>query len=97
MSDLRAAAQQALGALEDVDGPITTLLGSILGSPDPDAPGAKVRTAIAALRAALARPEPDLSRCPQCGGPADNGHDRELPPNPHWCTRCLANARDDWK
>lgn len=30
----------------------------------------------------------DLSKCPQCGGPADNGHDRELPPNPYHCTRC---------
>ena len=39
----------------------------------------------------------DLSRCPQCGGIADNGHDRQLPPNPYWCTRCVANARDDWK
>lgn len=29
-----------------------------------------------------------LSICPQCGGPADNGHDRELPPNPYHCTRC---------
>ena len=30
----------------------------------------------------------DLSRCPRCGGPADNGHDREDPPNPYLCTRC---------
>jgi hypothetical protein len=26
--------------------------------------------------------------CPQCGGHADNGHDRELPPNPYVCTKC---------
>lgn len=30
----------------------------------------------------------ELSRCPKCGGPADNGHDRELPPNPYHCTKC---------
>jgi len=30
----------------------------------------------------------DLSRCPKCGGPADNGHDRCLPPNPYFCTKC---------
>ena len=29
-----------------------------------------------------------LSNCPKCGGPADNGHDREDPPNPYICTRC---------
>ena len=44
------------------------------------------------LRAALAEPvqEPDLSRCPKCNGPADNGHDREVPPNPYYCTKCMA-------
>ena len=41
---------------------------------------------------ALAEPvqEPDLSRCPKCGGPADNGHDRCVPPNPYHCTKCMA-------
>ena len=34
--------------------------------------------------------EPDLSRCPKCGGPADNGHDREVPPSPYFCTKCMA-------
>lgn len=55
MSKLREAAQQALEALEAVDGTITALLGNLLGSPDTDAPGAKVRAAITALRAALAQ------------------------------------------
>jgi len=32
--------------------------------------------------------ESDLSKCPGCGGPADNGHDRELPPNPYLCSKC---------
>lgn len=31
----------------------------------------------------------DLARCPNCGGPADNGHDREVPPNPYWCSKCM--------
>ncbi len=30
----------------------------------------------------------DIDKCPQCGGHADNGHDRELPPNPYVCTKC---------
>lgn len=39
--------------------------------------------------------EPDLFRCPKCGGPADNCHDREVPPNPYWCSKCM--TQDDWK
>lgn len=30
----------------------------------------------------------DLDKCPKCGGPADNGHDRCYPPNPYYCTKC---------
>ena len=30
----------------------------------------------------------NLSKCPKCGAPADNGHDREVPPNPYWCSKC---------
>ncbi len=30
----------------------------------------------------------DLNKCPKCGGVADNGHDRCLPPNPYFCTKC---------
>jgi len=30
----------------------------------------------------------DYRTCPGCGGPADNGHDRCLPPNPYYCTKC---------
>lgn len=44
--------------------------------------------AIAALRERLAEITNDLNRCPNCGGPADNGHDREVPPNPYWCSKC---------
>lgn len=33
--------------------------------------------------------EPDLERCPNCGGVADNGLDRCYPPNAYWCSRCL--------
>jgi hypothetical protein len=60
MQDLRTAALMALEALESVDGTISNLLGSLLGAPDTDAPGAKVRASITALRAALAaEPEPE--------------------------------------
>lgn len=29
-----------------------------------------------------------LDHCPRCGGPADNGNDRMVPPNPYNCTKC---------
>ena len=29
----------------------------------------------------IIEPDIDLSKCPKCGGPADNGHDRCLPPS----------------
>ena len=31
-----------------------------------------------------------LNVCPRCGGVADNGHDRCLPPSPYFCTKCTA-------
>lgn len=34
--------------------------------------------------------EPDISLCPQCNGPADNGFDRSFPPSPYLCTKCMA-------
>ncbi len=37
----------------------------------------------------------DLSKCPKCGGPADNGHDRCLPPSPYYCTKCTAAEQPD--
>ena len=33
-------------------------------------------------------PRDNLSKCPRCGGPADNGHDRGYPPTAYICTRC---------
>ena len=38
--------------------------------------------------------EPDASKCPKCGGPADNGHDRCCPPNPYACSKCFPEASD---
>ena len=32
--------------------------------------------------------ELERNTCPKCGDPTDNGHDRELPPNPYVCTKC---------
>lgn len=34
------------------------------------------------------KPIPSLDTCPKCGGVADNGFDREYPPNPYLCTKC---------
>ena len=31
----------------------------------------------------------NLDKCPVCGGPADNGHDRCVPPTPYYCTKCM--------
>jgi len=33
----------------------------------------------------------DISICPDCGGPADNGFSREIPPSPYSCTKCDSN------
>jgi hypothetical protein len=30
----------------------------------------------------------DLNKCPSCGGIADQGHDRCVPPSPYYCTKC---------
>lgn len=32
----------------------------------------------------------NLSKCPHCGGPADNGHDRCSPPSAYMCSKCCA-------
>jgi len=32
--------------------------------------------------------DPDINVCPECGGEADNGFDRCLPPSPYVCTKC---------
>lgn len=78
MNDLRTAAQQALEALEAMN-------------PYPASKEDQRASALAALLAALAqKEEPDLSRCPQCNGPADNGFDRSFPPSPYLCTKCMA-------
>jgi hypothetical protein len=41
--------------------------------------------------------EQDLSTCPNCGGPADNGFNRYVPPSPYWCTKCEAIATRNMK
>lgn len=41
--------------------------------------------------------EPDLTTCPNCGGPADNGFNRYVPPEPYWCTKCEARATRNMK
>jgi len=49
------------------------------------------------IRAARAQEqaEQDLDTCPGCGGVADNGHDREFPPNPYYCTKCSEQAEQE--
>ncbi len=38
--------------------------------------------------------KPDVSICPSCGGPADNGHDRCCPPNPYTCKTCTLQDQE---
>jgi 16S rRNA G966 N2-methylase RsmD len=33
-----------------------------------------------------------VNHCPKCGGPADNGFDRQDPPQPYHCRKCEASA-----
>ena len=35
-----------------------------------------------------------LDKCPKCGGEADNGHDRCMPPNAYHCTKCETTFRE---
>jgi len=34
----------------------------------------------------------DLDKCPCCGGLADNGYDRCVPPSPYFCIKCTNTA-----
>ena len=40
----------------------------------------------------LSEPSDVLYECPECGGPADNGHDRCWPPSPYFCKKCTAEV-----
>lgn len=100
MTTLREAAQQALEALEGYRRELgdqqpcdaEQALEAALAEPaqEPDSP--ERRCGGPGCDGTCCQPveEPDLSRCPKCGGPADNGHDREVPPNPYYCTKCMA-------
>ena len=33
--------------------------------------------------------EYDLDTCPKCGGVADNGFSRDIPPAPYYCRACM--------
>lgn len=37
----------------------------------------------------------DLTKCPECGGAADNGHNRCYPPNAYYCSKCEAKESAD--
>jgi len=39
-------------------------------------------------KAYIGEPANDLTKCPKCGGPADNGIDRCDPPSAYECTKC---------
>lgn len=39
----------------------------------------------------LAEQEPDITKCPGCGGES-NGNDRCVPPNPYYCDKCAGRG-----
>ena len=108
MTDLRTAAQQALerlrkyhygnGFIEDA-GCIAALEAALAQRDQPQGcatekectyqPWCRIRGTCQRKQA-----DPDISRCPRCGSAADNGHDRELPPNPYFCSRCMAQQTE---
>jgi len=47
--------------------------------------------ALSTVDAALAQ---DLNACPNCGGPADQGHDRCYPPTAYLCSKCQPTTED---
>ena len=47
--------------------------------------------ALSTVDAALAQ---DLNTCPQCGGEADQGHDRCYPPTAYLCSKCQSTTED---
>lgn len=53
-----------------------------------------VAQAHARARKALNDPdeEPSIDECPQCGGLADNGYSRSVPPEPYYCTKCMETS-----
>ncbi len=53
----------------------------------------KVRDLI--LAATTKPPEDDITVCPGCGGYADNGFDRCVPPSPYYCTKCHPPEPDE--
>ena len=48
----------------------------------------------AAMKVGAGETAPDLNTCPNCGGEADQGHDREYPPNPYLCSKCQSTTED---
>lgn len=65
-----------------------------IGLPFGADPKAAVRRAIVRAAAEIGKEieEHDLNKCPKCGGVADNGHDRCHPPNPYYCSACMAEG-----
>ena len=43
---------------------------------------------VARERQAEREGDPDIDVCPNCGGYADNGFSREVPPSPYLCAKC---------
>lgn len=51
---------------------------------------------VVGLRMMEDEPVQDLGRCPQCGGDADNGNDRHVPPTAYLCSKCVAGIRQGY-
>ena len=52
-----------------------------------------VRDPRAALTSPADKPDPDITKCPRCGGPADQGYSRDVPPLPYECSKCAPEMK----
>lgn len=50
---------------------------------------------VAAIIGKMPDDEPNLDKCPECGGPADNGFSRDMPPEPYVCKACSELALEE--
>jgi len=54
-----------------------------------------LRSAIdSAMKLGAGETAPDLNTCPNCGGEADQGHDRCYPPTAYLCSKCQSTTED---
>lgn len=93
LKELRGVFAKNIKSLGDVIQLIDILIESSVVAPDRTQPVAEVGGENGAQASVCSdTPVTPALKCPKCGGEADNGHDREYPPNPYYCTQCTRDA-----